>query len=124
MKTLDFRLFFKKKKNFILFVYFQTDIEAQIAEIQSKKKELAQTSNDKGVGLLESGYYDSELYDDGSDKRNRYEGYMTSIATNDEVDEDDEDDGLPIQQKRSTYTAPKAVLKDVIQHVSKIINYF
>lgn len=74
--------------------------------------------------MLESGYYDSELYDDGSDKRNRYEGYMTSIATNDEVDEDDEDDGLPIQQKRSTYTAPKAVLKDVIQHVSKIINYF
>lgn len=97
-----------------------SDIEAQIADIQSKKKELAATqAAEKGVGLLESGYYDSELYDDGTDKRNRYEGYMTSIAANDDIDEDD-DEGLPIQQKRTTYTAPKNVLKDVIQQVSDI----
>lgn len=92
------------------------DIEAQIADIQSKKKELAQSqATEKGVGLLESGYYDSELYDDGSDKKKRYEGYMTSIAANDDVDDDD-DEGLPIT-KRTTYTAPKSILKDVIKQV-------
>lgn len=88
-------------------------------DIQAKKKELAQTQSDKGVGLLESGYYDSELYDDGSDKRNRYDGYMTSIAANDDID-DDEDVGMPIQ-KRTTYTAPKAVLKDIVKQVNRLI---
>lgn len=95
---------------------FETDIEAQIADIQSKKKELAQTqASEKGVGLLESGYYDSELYDDGADKKRRYEGYNTSIAANDDADDDD-DEGLPIT-KRTTYTAPKSILKDVIKQV-------
>lgn len=107
-----------------MFIFCFVDIEAQIADIQSKKKELtAAQAAEKGVGLLESGYFDSELYDDGSEKRNRYEGYMTSIATND-MDEDDDDDGLPIEQKRTTYTAPKSVLKDVIQQVcSQCITY-
>lgn len=98
------------------------DIEAQIAEIQAKKKEIAQTTNDKGVGLLESGYFDSEFYDEagGDAKKNRYDGYMTSIAANDEADEE-EDDGLPTTNaKRISYTAPKAVLKDIVQ-VSGII---
>lgn len=77
---------------------------------------MAQTSSDKGVGLLESGYFDSELYDDGTNKKNRYEGYMTSIAANDDIDDDD-DEGLPIQPKRVSYTAPKAVLKDIVKQV-------
>lgn len=99
--------------NYFIFII---DIEAQIADIQSKKKELAQSqASDKGVGLLESGYYDSELYDDGGDKKKRYEGYMTSIASNDDI-EDDDDEGLPIT-KRTTYTAPKSILKDVIKQV-------
>lgn len=90
------------------------DIEAQILELQAKKKEIAQTTNDKGVGLLEAGYFDSEFYDEGgADKKSRYDGYMTSIAANDDADEE-EDDGLPTNQKRS-YTAPKAVLKDIVQ---------
>lgn len=80
---------------------------------------MAQTSSDKGVGLLESGYFDSELYDDGTNKKNRYEGYMTSIAANDDIDDDD-DEGLPIQQKRVSYTAPKAVLKDIVKQVRLI----
>lgn len=99
--------------------YFVADIEAQILDIQQKKKELAQTQSDKGVSLLEGGYFDSELYDDTGDKRNRYDGYMTSIAANDDVD-DDEDDGLPIPQKRTSYTAPKAVLKDIVKQVNII----
>lgn len=98
------------------FVQWNVDIEAQIAEIQTKKKELAATqAAEKGVGLLESGYYDSELYDDGTDKKRRYEGYNTSIAANDDADDDD-DEGLPIT-KRTTYTAPKSILKDVIKQV-------
>lgn len=100
---------------------FDVDIEAQIADIQTKKKELAASqAGEKGVGLLESGYYDSELYDDGSDKRKRYEGYNTTIAANDDEDDDD-DEGLPVT-KRTTYTAPKSILKDVIKQV-KIIDF-
>lgn len=90
-----------------------SDIEAQILEIQKKKKEIAQTTNDKGVGLLESGYFDSEFYDDGVNNKNRYE---TSIAANDADDADEEEDeGMPMPQSRATYTAPKAVLKDIVQ---------
>lgn len=102
---------------YFVFVVIIIDIEAQIADLQNKKKELAQSQpNEKGVGLLESGYFDSELYDENLDKKKRYEGYMTSIAANDDVDDDD-DDGLPVQ-KRTSYTAPKSILKDVIQQVS------
>lgn len=102
---------------FSKFYFWKLDIEAQIADIQSKKKELAQAqASEKGVGLLESGYYDTELYDDGgADKNKRFEGYNTSIAANDDVDDDD-DEGLPIT-KRTTYTAPKSILKDVIKQV-------
>ncbi|XP_011198510.1 splicing factor 3B subunit 1 [Bactrocera dorsalis] len=91
------------------------DIEAQIADIQTKKKEIQKNSS-TGVGLLDSGgFYDTELYDEGGGKgKNRYEGYNTSIAANDEMDED-EDDGFPVPQKRTTYTAPISVLKDVTQ---------
>ncbi|KAH8333582.1 hypothetical protein KR059_000993, partial [Drosophila kikkawai] len=96
-----------------------TDIEAQISVIQEKKTELAKsTAAAAGVGLLDSGgFFDSDLYDDEANKgKGRYEGYNTSIAANDaeEVDED-EDDGFPVPQKRTTYTAPTSVLKDVTQ---------
>lgn len=70
---------------------------------------------------MESGYYDTELYDDGAvDKKKRFEGYNTSIAANDDVDDDD-DEGLPIT-KRTTYTAPKSILKDVIKQVKLIFS--
>lgn len=39
---------------------------------------------------------------------------MTSIAANDDADEE-EDEGMPLPQKRVQYTAPKAVLKDITQ---------
>lgn len=35
------------------------------------------------VGLGESGFYDRDIYDGGG---NKYDGYVTSIAANDEVD--------------------------------------
>lgn len=64
--------------------------------------------------MLESGsYFDSEFYDDGVNNKNRYE---TSIAANDVDDADEEEDeGMPMPQTRATYTAPKAVLKDIVQ---------
>lgn len=94
------------------------DIEAQIREIQSKKKEIPveTTTNEKGVGLGESGFYDSEIYDGGGGK-GKYEGYVTSIAANDDADEEDEDVGY--SQKRTGLGAPVALLNDVAQ-----VNYF
>ncbi|XP_037936383.1 splicing factor 3B subunit 1 [Teleopsis dalmanni] len=91
------------------------DIDAQIADIQTKKKEIQKTSN-SGVGLLDSGgFFDTDLYDESGGKgKSRYEGYNTSIAANDEIDED-EDEGFPVPQKRVTYTAPNSILKDVTQ---------
>ena len=59
------------------------DIEAQIREIQSRKKEVIDENGDKsGVGLGESGFYDRDIYGGGG----KFEGYVTSIAANDEVD--------------------------------------
>lgn len=93
---------------------FSVDIEAQIREIQSKKQQEVQQNEalDKGVGLGESGYFDSEIYDGGGGK-SKYEGYVTSIAANDEVDDEEEDVGYA--QKRTGFGAPVALLNDVAQ---------
>lgn len=111
----------KKKINFNV-LNFYADIEAQISDIQAKKTELAKNNAAAaGVGLLDSGgFFDTDLYDEdaavGKGAKGRYEGYNTSIAANDdEGDEDEEDDGFPVPQKRTTYTAPTSVLKDVTQ---------
>lgn len=71
-----------------------------------------QTESDKGVGLLESGYFDSELYE-STNTNSKYEGYVTSIAPNEEED-DEEDEGIPLQGKRSV-NPPAALLNDVAQ---------
>lgn len=93
-------------------IYF-TDIEAQIREIQSKKKEIPEEGDAKGVGLGESGYFDSEIYDSGTGK-GKYEGYVTSIAANDEVEDDEEDMGYS-QKRTSGFGAPVALLNDIAQ---------
>lgn len=60
------------------------DIEAQIREIQSKKKEILNNASEKEqVGLGKTGFYDQDIYD-GSN--NKYDGYVTSIAANDEIE--------------------------------------
>ena len=102
----------KSIRNRLTNVVFCLDIEAQIREIQSKKKEIPVENNDKGVGLGESGFFDSEIYDGGGGK-GKYEGYVTSIAANDEVDDEDEDVGY--SQKRTGLGAPVALLNDVAQ---------
>lgn len=90
------------------------DIEAQIREIQAKKKEAAPPEGtDKGVGLGESGYFDSEIYDSGAGK-SKFEGYDTSIAANDEVEDDEEDVGYS-NKRTAGFGAPVALLNDVAQ---------
>lgn len=97
----------------ILLYKMLSDIEAQIREIQSKKKEIpVEETNDRGVGLAESGFFDSEIYD-GSAGKGKYEGYVTSIAANDEVEDEDEDVGY--SGKRTGLGAPVALLNDVAQ---------
>lgn len=93
---------------------FISAIEAQIREIQSKKSELPENGSKKGVALGDT-YYDSDIYDNsGQGGKSRYDGYVTSIAANDEV-EDDDVENVPITQKRSGYTAPASLLNDIAQ---------
>lgn len=69
-------------------------------------------------------YYDSDIYDNaGQGGKSRYDGYVTSIAANDEV-EDDDVENVPITQKRSGYTAPASLLNDIAQvHFYKYLFY-
>ncbi|XP_071636731.1 splicing factor 3B subunit 1 [Temnothorax longispinosus] len=64
------------------------DIEAQIREIQSKKKELLNTASEKEQVALgkTTGFYDQDIYDSSN---NKFDGYVTSIATNDEIEDYD-----------------------------------
>lgn len=70
--------------NIYIYFFFISDIEAQIREIQSKKKEIQSAVTEKEqVGLGKTGFYDQDIYD-GSN--NKYDGYVTSIAANDEIE--------------------------------------
>ncbi|KAJ9601099.1 hypothetical protein L9F63_000734, partial [Diploptera punctata] len=88
------------------------DIEAQIRDMQSRNKYLLEEMKEKErVALGETGSYDTDIYDGGG---NKYDRYVTSIAANDEVDDDD-DLASMAQTKRPGYTAPAALLNDVAQ---------
>lgn len=82
------------------------DIEAQIRDIQARKKVAPEPvpgeENDK-VGLGQTGVFDTDIYGAG-----KYDGYVTSIAADDEAEEEEGAD-LPAP-KRATYTAPKVIL--------------
>ena len=65
-------------------LFFIADIEAQIRDMQSRKKYLIEEMKEKErVALGETGSYDTDIYDGGG---NKYDRYVTSIAANDEVD--------------------------------------
>uniref|UniRef100_A0A182J3Z3 Splicing factor 3B subunit 1 domain-containing protein n=1 Tax=Anopheles atroparvus TaxID=41427 RepID=A0A182J3Z3_ANOAO len=90
------------------------DIEAHIRDLQTKNREFsAEAAKDKGVSLADRGYFDADLYNDGS-TNSKYEGYVTSIAPNDDID-DEEDEGLPIGRSNGAigFTAPQALLNDI-----------
>lgn len=69
---------------FYRFVWL-TDIEAQIRDIQLRRKEVVASNGDapntERIALGEGGYYDRDIYGGG-----RLDGYVTSIAANDDVD--------------------------------------
>ena len=98
---------------FILF--FILDIEAQIAAIQAKRAsqpvdEDIPKENER-VGLNESGIFDTDIY--GGKAKEKFKGYATSIATQ---EDDEDDDGVAPERRggqRATYTAPLALLNDV-----------
>ncbi|KAG8223693.1 hypothetical protein J437_LFUL004058 [Ladona fulva] len=90
------------------------DIEAQIREIQARKKGVQEeeVAEKDRVGLGESGYYDRDIYDGGGSK---FDGYVTSIAANDEVEDEEFDTVSFGQNKRPGFTAPAALLNDIAQ---------
>ena len=89
----------------------QIDIEAQVQEIQSRSK--VDISEKDRIGLGESGFFDSDIYSSGV--QSRFDGYVTSIATNDEVDEEEHFEGAPVTSGgRQSFTAPQSILNEVI----------
>lgn len=85
------------------------DIEAQIREIQQRKKDEKQKEDDSDVGLGASGFFDQDIYNGGG----KFEGYVTSIAPNDEYDDEDIDDQH--YRNKKPITAPAAALKEIAQ---------
>lgn len=76
---------------------------------------MPENGSKKGVSLGDSVYYDSDIYDNsGQGGKSRYEGYVTSIAANDEVDDEDIEN-VSFNQKRPGYTAPASLLNDIAQ---------
>lgn len=91
-----------------------SDIEAQIKEIQERKKQAqVEEERDKGIGLLESGYFDSDLYDGNGTQKGKYEGYVTSIAPNEDEDEDDDEPLRPSDKRTTGFGAPLAFINDI-----------
>nr|SVE88460.1 EOG090X00GC [Daphnia sinensis]SVE89704.1 EOG090X00GC [Daphnia sinensis]SVE90333.1 EOG090X00GC [Daphnia sinensis] len=83
------------------------EIAAQVQEIQSRSK--VDISEKDRIGFGESGIFDSEIY---GEVQSRFDGYVTSIATTDEVEEEDYD-GAVAPGGRQTFTAPAAILNEV-----------
>ena len=90
---------------------FISEIAAQVQEIQSRSK--VDISEKDRIGFGESGVFDAEIY--GGEVQGRFDGYVTSIATNDEVEEEDYD-GVTTGagSGRQSITAPAAILNEAV----------
>jgi splicing factor 3B subunit 1 len=101
-----------------------SEIESQIRDIQEKKKQqAAEEEKAKGIGFDSSGFFDSEFYDNGKGK-GKYEGYVTSIAANEDEDDDDDEPLRPQEKQRTTgFGAPIALINDVSRVNLKIQNF-
>jgi len=90
------------------------DIEAQIAAMQARRAERPEDEDipkeNERIGMSEVGVFDSDIY--GASGKKKFEGYLDSIATG---EEDDDDDGVAPDRgrQRSSYTAPQAVLNEI-----------
>ncbi|KAG1676096.1 Splicing factor 3B subunit 1 [Nymphon striatum] len=94
------------------------DIEAQIQEIQSRKSALRKDveENEGDVPLASSAYMDSDIYGG----RNKFDGYVTSIAATEEIDEDDYDSNTaPSLNKLNSFNAPQSFINDVVSSIEK-----
>ena len=82
-------------------------IDAKLREMEEQRNKAAQEDipkENERVGFNDPGAFDSDYYSGGKSK---FDGYHTSIG----VDDADEEDDMSAQpQKRSTYTAPLALL--------------
>ncbi|KAM4561267.1 splicing factor 3B subunit 1 isoform 1-T1 [Fundulus diaphanus] len=89
------------------------DIEAQILEIQGMKASLQEENGEQGVGLVSTGFFDQEIYG-GTD--HRFDGYVTSIAANEQEDDDEDDTSTSLLgPKKPGYHAPVAILYPTAQ---------
>ena len=80
-------------------------------EIQTRSK--VDISEKDRIGFGESGIFDAEIY--GGEVQSRFDGYVTSIATTDEVEEEDYDGvGAGAGSGRQSITAPAAILNEAI----------
>ncbi|XP_076824683.1 splicing factor 3B subunit 1-like [Clavelina lepadiformis] len=90
--------------------------KAQLASAPEEEEEAAPEADEEGrVKLGEGGFYDQEIYGGSNSK---FAGYVTSIAPNEQEDEDDEEvvtDTSALLGKRQTYNAPAALLNDIPQ---------
>uniref|UniRef100_A0A0N5AXL9 TOG domain-containing protein n=1 Tax=Syphacia muris TaxID=451379 RepID=A0A0N5AXL9_9BILA len=100
------------------------DIEAQIAQIQSRKRRIDSENTENGVSKENSvdkiafgsaGGYDTDVY--GSVRGDRSKGdYLTSINTGDEDDEGDDDTLGPTGATKTVYSAPKRFIEEAARH--------
>ena len=90
------------------------DIEAQINAIQKRRDERPVEEDipkeNERIGLSDVGVFDSDIY--GASGKKKFEGYLDSIATG---EEEDDDDGVAPEKgrQRASYTAPLAVLNEI-----------
>lgn len=93
--------------------------ENELLAVRAARQSLLDTENqpvepaekqpdpDRRIGLTEVGVFDGDIY---SGEKSKFEGYHTSLALNDDADEDES--GPALGPKRATYTAPQAILRD------------
>lgn len=89
-------------------------IDAKIAELEEKRRQAPAEDipkENERVGLNEIGAFDTDIYTGGKSK---FEGYHTTLAI-DDADEEDDLGGGAQPQKRASFTAPLALLNDVVQ---------
>ncbi|KAL5007606.1 hypothetical protein ScPMuIL_016412 [Solemya velum] len=87
------------------------EIEEQVRNIQAKKKNLTapEETGTNRVGFGDGGHFDTDIY---GARGSKFEGYVTSIASTEDVDDDD--DLSTTMPKKSTFTAPLNLLNDTL----------
>uniref|UniRef100_F1KRJ0 Splicing factor 3B subunit 1 n=1 Tax=Ascaris suum TaxID=6253 RepID=F1KRJ0_ASCSU len=100
------------------------ELEAQIAQIQSRKRQLQEDvengeniSNGKSVDKIafgSAGGYDTDVY--GSVRSSRKGDYLTSINAGDDDDEGEDELVGPMTTAKANYSAPKRFVEEAAKH--------